>query len=154
MGLLRASKQFAMPQATLRGRAANNKLVTGISKGLGHFSATSGPALKTGLMEHSVCLECRLSGMTRSKAKQLAYQLEEKSGISHRFSEENKMPGWELLKGFRKQNPDTRLRTLEDTPIRLLMGFNKRQISIILTEISGSPGGNYKECYLLECDAV
>jgi hypothetical protein len=62
MSLLRESKQYATPQATLRRRAANNKFVTGISKGLRCFNETSDAAVETELMDRPVCLECRCLG--------------------------------------------------------------------------------------------
>jgi hypothetical protein len=85
---LRASVHYA----TLLRRAASNKSVTGISKNLGSFSATSDAALETELMDQSVSAECVVSHDT-IQCNQLAYQLAEKNGIPHRVGEETTKVG-------------------------------------------------------------
>ncbi|KAK9731619.1 CENP-B N-terminal DNA-binding domain [Popillia japonica] len=53
MGWLAASKQFNVPQATLRRRAqGKNKQVRGVDKGLGRFCTTFPKEMELDLVEH------------------------------------------------------------------------------------------------------
>jgi len=64
--LLHASKEFNVPQATLRRRARNkNKYVNATTKGLGRFRPSLGDKMEADLVEHVLHMESlRLFGMS------------------------------------------------------------------------------------------
>lgn len=96
MGWLAASKQFDVPQATLRRRAQNkNKRVLGTSKGMGRYASTLPVHMEKQLVERIKTLEMMLFGMTTSDLRKIAYQFAELNHIPHRFSHITKQAGWE-----------------------------------------------------------
>ena len=126
MGWLRASKEFSVPQATLRRRARNkNTVFNGVEKGLGQFQPTFRRELERELIDHLKLLESRLFGMTMTAVRQLAFQIAEINGIDHRFNKEKKMAGWDWVAGFLKRNPGISLRKPEATSAARAAGFNK-----------------------------
>ena len=47
----------------------------------------------------------RCFGVTRSKIRELAYEIATINGIKHRFNTEKRMAGKECERGFRKRHP-------------------------------------------------
>lgn len=130
MGWQRAAVAHGVPQATLRRRAqGKNKFIQGSNKGMGRFHTTFHTDVERELVDHLKLLESRLFGLTANEIRQLAYQLAEKNGISHRFNPENKMAGWDWLRGFRKRNPDIGPRKPEATSLARAMGFNRVRVT-------------------------
>jgi hypothetical protein len=70
--------------------------------------------------------------MTCTEVREITYQLAEKNGIEHIFSDEKKMAGWDWIAGFKNRNPDIYLRKPEATLAARVMAFNKPQITIFL----------------------
>jgi len=111
MGWLRASKQFGVPQATLRRRAENkNKHVNDVAKGLGRFRTSLDHSMETDLANHLLDLESRLFGLTHQEVRKLVYQVAEANGAQHRFSREKKMAGEDWMIGFRRRHPEISVR--------------------------------------------
>lgn len=130
MGWLAASKQFNVPQATLRRRAQNkNKKVRGINKGLGRFSTTFPMEMENELVEHIKMRENMLFGLTVTDLRKLAYEFAEANNLPHRFCKVEKIAGFEWLRGFRTRHPELSLRKPESTSAARAQGFNKPQVS-------------------------
>ncbi|CAI6371189.1 unnamed protein product [Macrosiphum euphorbiae] len=128
MGWLKASKQFNVPQATLRRRFHNtNKIAKGIVKHLGRPSCLSSMVEKK-LVDHILNLESRFFGMTVKEVKKLAYDFAEEAHIPHNFNKEKREAGWDWLAGFRKRNPELSLRSPEPTSAARAQAFNKPQV--------------------------
>ena len=84
MGWLRASKEFNVPQATLRRHARNkNKSIRNGEKGLGRFRTSLTMDMEDDLAQHILSLENRLFGMSTVDVRKLAFELAEKNEIPH-----------------------------------------------------------------------
>jgi len=66
--------------------------------------------------------------LTRSEFLCFAYNLPEKSNISHRFNKEERMAGKDFFLASKKRNPDLALRTPEVTSLIRATGFNKPHV--------------------------
>lgn len=129
MGWLLASKTFGIPQATLRRHAlGNNKTLESNSKGLGSWKLTFPPDVEKQLVQHLKFLESRLFGLTRSSVQELAYQLAEKNGFSHRFNRQKQKAGQDWMDGFLRRNKDISLRKPEATSAARAQAFNRPQV--------------------------
>lgn len=129
MGWLLASKTFGVPQATLRRHVlGNNKILGANSKGLGSWKVTFPPDVEKQLVQHLKFLEGRLFGLTRSSVQELAYQLAEKNGFSHRFNRQKQKAGQDWMDGFLRRNKDISLRKPEATSAARAQAFNRPQV--------------------------
>ncbi|KAH9632846.1 hypothetical protein HF086_013633 [Spodoptera exigua] len=129
MGWLMASKTFGVPQATLRRHAeAKNKTLESTSKGLGSWKSTFTPDIEKQLVQHLKFLESRLFGLTRTAVQELAFELAERNGISHKFNVQKRKAGQEWLEGFLKRNKDISLRKPEATSAARAQAFNRPQV--------------------------
>jgi len=70
-------------------------------------------------------MESRLFGITNTDLRQLAYQLAERKGLTHSFSEIKKMAGKKWLYGFRQRHPNITVCKPEPTSFARAAGFNK-----------------------------
>lgn len=126
MGWLLASKTYNVPFTTLRRRA---RLPQGYKKGyLGGHKITFSEDLETEIVQHIKALENSFFGLTTTDLRRLAYQVAEAKHITHRFSKEKQLAGWDWLKGFTQRNPSISLRTPESTSAARARAFNKQQI--------------------------
>lgn len=129
MGWLKASKNYNVPQATLRRRFQNqNVRIMGTKKGLGRYGPTFSNELEREMVDHIKRLETCMFGLTTSEVRALAFQFAEKNHIQHRFNTDRKRAGWDWLIGFRARNPDISLRSPEATSAARAQGFNKPQV--------------------------
>jgi len=129
MGWLAASKQYAVPQATLRRRAQNkNKVVKGVDKGLGRFAPVLTDSMEADLASHVLLLESRLFGLTTYELRKLAFEIAEANHISHSFNRDKKIAGNDWLIGFRKRHREITLRSPEATSAARAQAFNKPKV--------------------------
>ena len=130
MGWLRASKDFNVPQATLRRRARNkNKFVNSITKGLGRFRPCLDQEMENDLVQYVLGLESRLFGMTCVELRKLAFEIAEANGVEHNFSMEKRMAGKDWFKGFKIRHPEVAVRKPEPTSLARAQAFNRPQVS-------------------------
>ena len=116
MGWQRASKQFNVPQATLRRRTRNkNKCVNGVQKGLGNFRHGLDEDMDSDLVQHALLLESRLFGLTSHELKQLAFEVAESNGKQHMFNREKKIAGRYWFTAFKRRHPEIAIRIPEAT---------------------------------------
>lgn len=129
MGWLAASKQFDVPQATLRRRAQNkNKIVKGVDKGLGRFAPVLTDSMEADLANHILLLESRLFGLTTYELRKLAFEIAEANHVNHSFNREKKIAGNDWLLGFRKRHGEISLRSPEATSAARAQAFNKPKV--------------------------
>lgn len=129
MGWLLASKTFGVPQATLRRHASeSNKNLKPNSKGLGCWKTTFPPEVERQLVQHLKLLESRLFGLTRTCVQELAFEMAERNGFTHRFNLQKRKAGQEWLEGFLKRNKDISLRKPEPTSAARAQAFNRPQV--------------------------
>lgn len=92
MGWLKASRQYSVPQATLRRRAKNkNKFTNKSEKGLGSIAPTLDDEMERDLVNHALELESRMFGLTARELRSLAYEIAESNGVRHSFNQEKKL---------------------------------------------------------------
>lgn len=88
MGWQLAAKTFGVPATTLRRRVAKDK---GPMKGyLGGKLPTFNSELESQIVERIRDLEIRFFGLTTTDVRVLAFQLANRNGIKHNFSQEKK----------------------------------------------------------------
>ncbi|CAH1988951.1 unnamed protein product [Acanthoscelides obtectus] len=122
-------KTFKVPQATLRRHALEqNKTVAPAAKGLGRFQLTFPLEIERQLVEHIKLLETRMFGLTRTMVQELAFELAEKNGFSHRFNKDKGKASQEWLDGFLKRHKDISLRKPEPTSAARVQDFNRPQV--------------------------
>jgi hypothetical protein len=130
MGWLLASKEFNVPQATLRRRARNkNKFVNSVSKGLGRFRSALDEQSESDLVRHVLDLETRLFGLSCIELRTLAFDIAEANGVEHNFSRETHRAGKDWFKGFIKRHPELSIRKPEATSLARAQAFNRPQVS-------------------------
>jgi len=128
-GWLAASKQYGVPQATLRRRARNkNKVVKGVDKGLGRFAPALTYSIEMDLTSHVLLLESRLFDLTTYELRKLAFEIAEANHISHSFNHDKKIAGNDWLIGFRKRHREITLRSPEATSAARAQAFNKPKV--------------------------
>lgn len=130
MGWLKASRQYSVPQATLRRRAKNkNKFTNKSEKGLGSIAPTLDDEMERDLVNHALELESRMFGLTARELRSLAYEIAESNGVRHSFNQEKKLAGKAWFRGFRTRHPEISLRAPEPTSAARARAFNKPQVS-------------------------
>ena len=134
MGWLRASKEFNVPQATLRRRAQNkNKHIHSTAKGLGRFRPCLNPEMEEDLVHHALDMESRLFGFTCFELRKLAYDIAHSNGLDHNFNSDKRIAGKDWLKGFKARHPEIAVRKPEPTSMARAQAFNKPQVSKYFT---------------------
>lgn len=129
MGWLKASRQFDVPQATLRRRCQDkNKLCNGTIKKLGQGTVFS-VEIEKKIVSHILNLESKLFGLSIKEVQKLAFELAEEAGITHNFNKIKKEAGLDWVKGFRQRNKDISLRKPEATSAARAQAFNKPLIN-------------------------
>ncbi|XP_060801031.1 uncharacterized protein LOC132901895 [Amyelois transitella] len=123
MGWLLASKHFNVPQATLRRHYHSTPV------NLGRFKPTFNKDMEKALVDRVLEFESRLFGFNTTEIRKLAFEFAEKLGLNHRFDKNEKIAGWDWLKGFRERNPNIALRAPEPTSAARARAFNKSQVS-------------------------
>ena len=68
-------------------------------------------------------------GITRRDLRKLAYDVAERNGIAHSFSNKEQLVGWDWVKGFQSRHPIISLRIPEVTSAARARGFNKVVVS-------------------------
>jgi len=90
MGWLKSSKQFNVPQATLRRHCQNkNKVAKGGVKKPGRGSILTTVGEKK-LVDHILNLESKFFGLTIHDVQKLAFEFAEEAKLSHIFNKEKK----------------------------------------------------------------
>ena len=139
MGWLMASKEFSVPQATLRRRARNkNKYVNANAKGLGRFRRCLDEKLESDMVQHILNLEARLFGMTCVEVRKLAFEMAEANGIKHNFNTEKRIAGKDWFRAFKKRHPELTVRIPEATSLARAQAFNKPQVSKFFTVLDST----------------
>lgn len=122
MGWLLASKHFNVPQAPLRRHYYRTPV------NLGRFKPTFNAEMEKGLVDHMLEFESQLFGFNTTEIRKLAFEFAEKLGLDHRFDKNEKIAGWDWLKGLRERNPNISLRAPEPTSAARARAFNKPQV--------------------------
>lgn len=129
VGWLKASKQFNVPQATLRRRyGGKNQICNGVNKKLDRAPIFS-PEIEQKIVSHILNLESKLFEITIKELRLLAFELAEGAGIPHNFNRVKKEAGLDWVKGFRLRNKDISLRKPEPTSAARAQAFNKPQVN-------------------------
>jgi DDE superfamily endonuclease/helix-turn-helix, Psq domain len=130
MGWLLASKEFNVPQATLRRRARNkNKYVNATAKGLGRFRPSLDTDMERDLVQHLLEMESRLFGMNCIELRKLAFDIAQSNGTDNNFNVQKRIAGKDWLKGFRTRHPEISIRKPEPTSLARAQAFNKPQVT-------------------------
>ena len=137
MGFLKASKVYGVPKSTLERRVKDKNLVIkGAEKGLRSRQLTFSPAMEEQLVNYVKKMEAMFYGLTTQEIKCLAYQLAEKNGIPHHFSQETKMAGKVWLQSFIQRNR-LAIRVPEPTSAARARAFNKHNVDSFFNLLEG-----------------
>ncbi|XP_018572750.1 uncharacterized protein LOC108912073 [Anoplophora glabripennis] len=71
--------------------------------------------MEKAFVDHILEFENRLFGFNTTEIRKLAFELAARLGPSHRFDKNEKIAGWDWLKGFRERNPNISVRAPEAT---------------------------------------
>lgn len=126
MGISKASNHFQVPHTTLQDYVARKKTDAGfvVEKRLGRFKTVFSQQQEDELVSYLMSMEGHLFGLTMHEFREVAFQLAEKNGIQHPFSEDN-LAGKDWMRNFMKRHPGLSLRVPEATSAARAMGFNK-----------------------------
>ncbi|KAG5865116.1 hypothetical protein JTB14_026833 [Gonioctena quinquepunctata] len=122
MGYRRASKAYKVSQTTLERKVEK-------------LNIRDCQTQENELVQHILTLEGRLSGLTLTDLRTLAFELAERNKISHAFNRQKKIAGKEWLYGFLSMHPRISLRGPEKTSMTPL----KYRLMTCLYSRKGSP---------------
>lgn len=132
MGYKKASITYSVPKSTLKDRIKKVK-AGGLSseeathKQLGHWTVFT-EAQEAELANHIMNLEERLSGLTLTDIRELAFQLAEKNKIPHTFNMEKKRAGKDWLYGFLNRHPKLSLRNRGKNSVARTEGSDRTDV--------------------------
>lgn len=125
MSKRQASKQFGIPRPTIIKRLKNPGHTP---VNLGRFKRVFDAEFETELIEYALEMQRRCYGLSVSDLRRLAFQLAERNGVSHPFSQTTMMAGKEWSISFLKRHKELSLRSPEATSMARITGFNKVQV--------------------------
>ena len=82
-------------------------------------------SVEASIHEHVKMMETALLGLTTMDLRRLACSVAEKLGVRHPFSYENKMAGFDWLRGFLARHEDLRVRVPQGNNIARAVAFNR-----------------------------
>ena len=120
-----ASKQFNIPEKTLRTRIKTNNF----SKGnLGPTSQLRNVAEKK-LVQHILDLQAVGFAPTRRDVREIAFGMAEVLGLKNTFNPNEKIAGKVWFQSFMRRNPELSIRKAEGTSLARTEGMNRKEVS-------------------------
>ena len=132
MTLSKASKIYGVPRKTIR-RHAKKEVGTPGEVHLGRHRIILSDDVEKELFDHITYMEKALYGLGTKDVRRLAYEIAERTGISHPFSREKKMAGKEWLRGFLARYPSLSIREPQGTSLARVLGFTRSKVNEFFT---------------------
>jgi len=96
---------------------------------LGRHMTTLSVVLERELHDHIQYMEKSLYGLTPRDVRRLAFDVAERAGINHRFSNKSKMAGKDWLAGYFSRYPDLSIRVPQGTNLSRAVAFNRPKVA-------------------------
>ena len=132
MTLSKASKLYGVPRKTIR-RHAKKEVGTPGEVHLGRHRIILSDDVEKELFDHITSMEKALYGLGTKDVRRLAYEIAERTGISHPFSREKKMAGKEWLRDFLARYPSLSIREPQGTSLARVSGFTRSKVNEFFT---------------------
>ena len=102
-----------------------------------HFGRSSNlpPKIEKELVEHVLKLESCMFGINSKDLKRLAFEIAEKSKISHQFNKDVGMAGKKWYYQFMKRHPSLSLRLPETTSMARATGVCREKIELFFNKL-------------------
>lgn len=126
LSINRASKDFGVPQRTLRRHRDKEVAHPGVQS-FGRCKSFLPSDIELNLKEHVINMQRRFYGLRMEDLRHLAFDLCEKAKISHPFNKETKLAGKDWVRNFIARHNLT-VRQPVSTSIARFSGFNRSQV--------------------------
>ena len=128
IALKSASRLYGIPPKTLR-RHRDGKVQNPGKVFLGPKSPVLPEPFETELVTYIKYMEASLYGLTVNDVRHIAFELANKSGLSHPFNMDNQSAGKDWLRGFLNRHQDLSIRSPTGTSLNRIRGFTRESVA-------------------------